>query len=175
MAVFTASLVLTSKRLNLYAPERISIILNEQRLSLQACITAGLIHTGTLYLVKAIMAPRSVVLITLGLVTVVLGICRLLYRLFLYHRYDRGVGTRNVLIVGTGPEAHALRHHLESIRHLGYTFKGFVETCNQGTSNPNAKTDVVATFETLFQRAVAICRRNLLHLAVRERHDAERT
>ncbi len=155
LAVFTASLVLTSKRLHLYTPERISNILNEQRLSLQACITAGLILTGTLYLVKAIMVPRSVVLITLGLVTVVLSVRRLLYRLFLYHRYDRGVGTRNVLIVGTGPEAHALRHHLESIRHLGYTFKGFIETCNQGTSNLSAKTDVIGTFESLFQRARA--------------------
>jgi exopolysaccharide biosynthesis polyprenyl glycosylphosphotransferase len=155
MAVFAASLVLTSKRLHLYTPERISNILNEQRLSLQACFTAGLILTGTLYLVKADTVPRSVVLITVGLVTVVLSVRRLLYRLFLYHRYDRGVGTRNVLIVGTGPEAHALRHHLESIRHLGYTFKGFVETCNQGTSNLSAKSDVVATFETLFQRARA--------------------
>jgi len=24
--------------------------------------------------------------------------------------------------VGTGPEAHALRHHLERMRQLGYTF-----------------------------------------------------
>ena len=34
--------------------------------------------------------------------------------------------TRNVIIVGTGAEAHALRHHLQSIRQLGYIFKGFV-------------------------------------------------
>jgi exopolysaccharide biosynthesis polyprenyl glycosylphosphotransferase len=153
MAVFTIPLILTSKRLNLYTPERISNILNEQRLSLQACVTSGLILTGTLYLVKAVTVPRSVVLLTVGSVTVVLGVRRLLYRLTLYHRYDRGVGTRNVLIVGTGPEAHALRHHLESIRHLGYTFKGFVEMRNQGTSDLSTKTDVVATFETLFQCA----------------------
>ena len=56
-----------------------------------------------------------------------LSLRRLIYRILLYHRYDRGLDTRNVLIVGTGPEAHALRHHLESIRHLGYTFKGFID------------------------------------------------
>jgi hypothetical protein len=46
-----------------------------------------------------------------------------------------------VLIVGTGPEAHALRHHLESIRHLGYTFKGFIEI-------PDARDDVPACAQT---------------------------
>jgi len=128
LSVFTGSLILTSKRLHLYTPERISNTLNEQRMSLQACFTAGLVLTGTLYMDRAVQIPRSVVLITVGLVTITLGVRRLLYRWMLYSRYERGVGTRNVLIVGSGPEAHALRHHLESIRHLGYTFKGFVET-----------------------------------------------
>jgi exopolysaccharide biosynthesis polyprenyl glycosylphosphotransferase len=61
------------------------------------------------------------------------------------------VGTRNVLIVGTGPEAHALRHHLESIRRLGYTFKGFIDfpgTGSRFSANPG---DVVGTLDTLFQ------------------------
>jgi hypothetical protein len=63
------------------------------------------------------------------------------------------VGTRNVLIVGTGPEAHALRHHLESIRHLGYTFKGFIDFPGTGTSFTASSGDVVGTLETLFQHA----------------------
>lgn len=156
LSVFAASLVLTSKRLHLYTPTRISNTLNEQRLSMQACATAGLVLTGTLYLFKAVTVPRSVVLITVGLVAVILGVRRLLYRFTLYHRYDRGVGTRNVLIVGTGPEAHALRHHLESIRHLGYTFKGFIDMQDQAPSNRQDIRDVVGTFETLFQRARAL-------------------
>ncbi len=156
MAVFTVSLILTSKRLHLYTPTRISNMLNEQRLSLQACFTAGLVLTGTLYLVKAGSVPRGVVLITVGLVAVCLGLRRLLYRLLLYHRYDCGVGTRNVLIVGTGPEAHALRHHLESIRHLGYTFKGFVEMPGVGSSNTPRTVDVVGAYEKLFQHARAL-------------------
>lgn len=156
LSVFTVSLVLTSKRLHLYSPTRISNALNEQRLSLQACFTAGLVLTGTLYLVKGFSVPRTVVLLTVGLVTVVLGIRRLLYRVMLYHRYDRGVGTRNVLIVGTGPEAHALRHHLESIRHLGYTFKGFVELPGAASSSSTPKSDVVGTYDKLFDRARAM-------------------
>ena len=156
MAVFSASLILTSKRLHLYAPERISNILNEQRMSLQACFIAGLMLTGTLYLDKAVSIPRSVVLITIGIVTVALGVRRLLYRLMLYHRYERGVGTRNVLIVGTGPEAHALRHHLESIRRLGYTFKGFVAMPGSNSANTNQTFDNIGSYDTLFQRARAL-------------------
>ena len=153
VAIFTMSLILTSKRLHLYTPTRISSALNEQRLSLQACLTAGLVLIGTLYLLKEFSVPRSVVLLMVGLVSVSLGVRRLLYRIVLYHRYDRGVGTRNVLVVGTGPEAHALRHHLESIRHLGYTFKGFVELSDSGSANTNRNSDVVGSFDTLFHRA----------------------
>jgi exopolysaccharide biosynthesis polyprenyl glycosylphosphotransferase len=61
------------------------------------------------------------------------------------------VGTRNVLIVGTGPEAQALRHHLESIRHLGYSFKGFIEL--PGSGPIAASGEVVGTIDTLFQHA----------------------
>ena len=156
LSVFTGSLILTSKRLHLYTPERISNTLNEQRMSLQACFTAGLVLTGTLYMDRAVQIPRSVVLITVGLVTITLGVRRLLYRWMLYSRYERGVGTRNVLIVGSGPEAHALRHHLESIRHLGYTFKGFVETPGSASAYAGRDSDVVGNYESLFQRARAL-------------------
>ena len=63
------------------------------------------------------------------------------------------MGTRNVLIVGTGPEAHALRHHLESIRHLGYTFRGFIDFAGGGTNFSAASGDVVGTLETMFAHA----------------------
>ena len=150
---FATTLVLTSRRLNLYAPKRLHSFLHEQRLSVQACFTSGLLLTGTLYLVRAEDIPRRVVLITLILVTVSLSLRRLIYRTLLYRRFERGQDTRNVLIVGTGPEAHALRHHLESIRHLGYTFKGFIEFPGTSSRIISGSGDVVGTFETLFQHA----------------------
>jgi exopolysaccharide biosynthesis polyprenyl glycosylphosphotransferase len=156
LAIFAVSLILTSKRLHLYTPTRISNTLNEQRLSLQACITAGLVLTGTIYLDKASYIPRSVVLITIGSVTIALGVRRFCYRLMIYRRYDRGLGTRNVLIVGTGSEAHALRHHLESIRHLGYTFKGFIELPNAASASSRKTEDIAGTYDTLFQHARAL-------------------
>jgi exopolysaccharide biosynthesis polyprenyl glycosylphosphotransferase len=73
--------------------------------------------------------------------------------MMLYRQFDLGRGTRNVLIVGTGPEAHALRHHLESIRHLGYTFKGFIDFPGSSSRFVATAGDVVGTLETLFQHA----------------------
>ncbi len=148
---FTFALIMTSRRLHLYTPARLPSFLHEQRLSAQACLTSGLLLTGALYLVRADSIPRGIVLGTVGLVAVALGFRRLVNRILLYRRFDRGLGTRNVLIVGTGPEAHALRHHVESIRHLGYTFKGFIELPGSDSRAAVTSSDVVGTLDTLFQ------------------------
>ena len=148
---FTMALIITSRRLNLYSPTKLASVLLEQRLSVQACFTSGLLLTGSLYVFHANDIPRRIVLVTVGLVAIMLGLRRLAYRLLLYRRYDRGVGTRNVLIVGTGPEAHALRHHLESIRHLGYTFKGFIDLPGTAPRFTTAAGEVVGSLEALFQ------------------------
>jgi exopolysaccharide biosynthesis polyprenyl glycosylphosphotransferase len=150
---FAIALMVISRRMHLYTPIRLTSFLHEQRLSVQACFTSGLLLTGTLYLVHAQDIPRRVVLLTVGMVTVALSLRRLIYRIFIYRLFERGVGTRNVLIVGTGPEAHALRHHLESIRHLGYTFKGFIDFPNTQAAFKAASGDVVGTLDTLFQNA----------------------
>jgi exopolysaccharide biosynthesis polyprenyl glycosylphosphotransferase len=147
---FTCALLVTSRRLHLYTPMHMTNFLHEQRMSAQACFTSGLLLTGTLYLVRAGGIPRGIVLETIGLVAVGLALRRLIYRILLYRRFDRGLDTRNVLIVGTGLEANALRQHLEKIRHLGYTFKGFIELpgCSQ---HADVTADIVGNLETLFQ------------------------
>src|SRR6266568_6232116 len=150
---FIVSLVLTSRRLHLYNPTQLSGFLHEQRLTLQACFSSGLLLTGTLYIVHAADIPRSIVTLTLGLVTISLSLRRLLYRAILYRRFERGIGTRNILIVGTGPEAQALRHHIENMRQLGYTFRGFVDFPGSASRFGATSWDVVGTFDTLFEYA----------------------
>ncbi len=148
---YTATLLIVSRRLRLYEPRRITSILLEQKLSLQACALSGLLLMCTLYMLHGSDVPRGIVLLTVGLVTVTLGVRRLVYRLTLYRRFERGVDTRNVLIVGTGPEAHALRHHLQNIRHLGYNFKGFIRLEGEEAS-PEEDGDVVGSIETMFDQ-----------------------
>jgi exopolysaccharide biosynthesis polyprenyl glycosylphosphotransferase len=151
LCFFAVTLMFTSRRLNLYTPIKLTSTLREQILSARACLTSGLLLTGTLYLVKVGDISRFIVLVTVGLVTVGLGLRRLIYRLMLYHDFERGVGTRNVLIVGTGPKAQALRNHLESLCHLGYTFKGFIELPGSQLSSSQHAGDVVGTLDSLFQ------------------------
>jgi exopolysaccharide biosynthesis polyprenyl glycosylphosphotransferase len=150
---FTIALFVTSRRLHLYTPTRLASFLHEQRLSMQACITSGLLLTGILYLIHAEDISRRIVLTTLILVTIGLGVRRLVYRALLYRRFDHGVSTRNVLIIGTGPEAHALRRQLENVRRLGYTFKGFIHLSGSDPDVSETSEDVVGTLDTLFQHA----------------------
>ena len=64
LAFFALALILISRRSHLYEPMRISTVLQEQWLSLESCLTSGLLLTGALYLVRAYRVPRSVVLMT---------------------------------------------------------------------------------------------------------------
>lgn len=101
--------------------------LNEQRMTVQATLTAGLLLCGTLYLQRrAEMVSREVVILLVVFSTILLCVRRAAWRKIVYTRYREGLETRNVLIVGAGRVAHALRNHLESLRHLGFRFKGFV-------------------------------------------------
>ncbi|MGD0097330.1 MAG: sugar transferase [Terracidiphilus sp.] len=118
---FAASLMITSRRMHLYTPKRLGGFLHEQNLSVQACFISGLLLTGTLFLVHAEVIPRRIVV------------------------------SRNVFIVGTGPEAHALRNHLDRIRHLGYNFKGYIAFPSNCSNCDDESSDVVGTLETLFQ------------------------
>jgi exopolysaccharide biosynthesis polyprenyl glycosylphosphotransferase len=150
---FTFSLLITNKRLNLYTPRRLASLLHEQAASVRACFSSGLLLTGMLYVIHAQDIPRRLVLITVGLVTIALSLRRLFYRIRLHHLFDRGIGTRDVLIVGTGSEAQALRRQLDNIRHLGYTFKGFIEFPGESAGSESERRDVVGTIDTLFQHA----------------------
>lgn len=147
-----ATLIVVSRKLQLYTPTRLNGFLHEQRLSAQACLTSGLLLMGALYLLHVGNLSRGVVLLTILLVTVALSVRRLIYRTLLYRRYERGMDSRNVLIVGIGPEAQALRHHLENMRHLGYSFKGFIDF-SRGQNPAAGSYDVVGDLDTLFQQA----------------------
>lgn len=149
---FTIALVLISRRMSLYNPGSFSSFLHEQRLSMQACVTSGLLLTGVLYMIHAADIPRSIVLTTLALVIVLLGLRRAVFRILLHRRFERGIDLRNALIVGTGPEARALHHHLQSIRHLGYNVKGLV-TPMELELRADPERGGLDALDSLFQRA----------------------
>ncbi len=128
MAGFAVILILVGRAHGLYGPLQAFSGLREQRLTVQTCFTASLILAGALYFGRADSISRAVVIATLIFTTILLCFRRAFWRLTLYKRYEKGMDTRNVLVVGTGSSGLAIRSHLQRIRHLGFTFKGFVRT-----------------------------------------------
>jgi exopolysaccharide biosynthesis polyprenyl glycosylphosphotransferase len=150
---FVLSLILVSRRLHLYAPIRMRNTLHDQRLTIQACFTAGLLLSGALYLGRAQEISRGVVTLTIVFTAVLLCTRRLVARAIMYRRYDRGMETRNILVVGTGRVGQALRHHIESIRCLGFTFKGFVHVPGHDSDGMGDTADVLGTIDEVLELA----------------------
>jgi len=147
LAGFIVTLLLVSSRLNLYLPTQLGSHLHEQKLNLQACTISGLLLTGALYIFHASDVSRGIVLTSLLLTTLLLSLRRAFSRWRLYRRYARSIGTRNVLIVGTGPQAQALRKQLAFQRHLGYSFRGYIAA--PGDHNFKLSSDLLGGFEDL--------------------------
>jgi exopolysaccharide biosynthesis polyprenyl glycosylphosphotransferase len=153
LAGFTLALILISRRMNLYYPGLRNSFLHEQRLSLQACLSAGLLLAGALYLVHADDIPRLIVVATVVLTAVALGVRRMVYRAALYQRLSRGAGIRNVLIVGVGPRADAVRQHLAHRDCRGYMFMGFIQTADEEPVGILHSEEIVGSLDDLFDCA----------------------
>ena len=151
---FILALILVSRRMHLYAPIQLRNTLHDQRLTIQACLTAGLLLCGGLYVIgRGKEVSRGVVLLTIVFTAILLSARRLAWRAIVYRRYDRGIETRNILVVGTGRVGQALRHHIESIRHLGFTFKGFVDAPGLDSDGPTDSRDVLGTIDEVLDLA----------------------
>ncbi len=137
VAAFGVFLVLCSRMYGLYASAQNRSGLNEQRLTVQANLTAGLLLCGTLYLLQGYAVSRIVVGVTVLLAMVMTMARRFAWRRLMQRRYLEGLETRNVLIVGVGRVAHALRNHLEALRHMGFRFKGFIALNAEDTESGN--------------------------------------
>jgi exopolysaccharide biosynthesis polyprenyl glycosylphosphotransferase len=148
---FGGTLVFITRSYGLYGPIHNRSGLNEQRMTVQATLTAGLLLCGALYLTHEIAISRVVVLLLVILTGVLLSIRRAIWRNMEYKRYREGLETRNVLIVGAGRVAHALRNHLESLRHLGFRFKGFVALTEREAESGDA--DVIGDVRNTLQLA----------------------
>jgi exopolysaccharide biosynthesis polyprenyl glycosylphosphotransferase len=179
---FILSLILVGRRLRLYAPIQMRNTLHDQRLTIQACFTAGLLLSGALYMGRGEAISRGVVVLTVVFTAVLLCARRLFWRAIVYRRYDRGIETRNILVVGTGRVGQALRHHIESIRHLGFTFKGFVHVPGCDSDGVGDSADVLGTIDEVLELArkhfvdeiflAAPCERGLVKQLVQQAREA---
>ncbi len=126
LAWFIVTLLVVSWHYDLYGPLQLRSALHEQRMTAQACLTAGLLLSGGLYLTEGYHVSRSLVLFLVCFTAVILCARRLVARMIVYREYERGVNTRNLIILGSNHISVALKEHVSHRIHLGYTFRGFV-------------------------------------------------
>ena len=154
LVIFSLYVVMFARVYGLYRSPEVRSGLNEQRLTIQAVLTAGLLLCGTLYVMRAIAVSRIVVALTLVLTMGMMMARRALWRKLRERRFLQGFETRNVLIVGEGRVGQALRNHLGSLQKMGFRFMGFVSLDTGGeTGNPQVVGNIrncVAVARALF-------------------------
>jgi exopolysaccharide biosynthesis polyprenyl glycosylphosphotransferase len=95
---------------------------------------ATVILAAFIFCANVKIVSREVVGICAVLNIALLAGWRLWKRSFVIRRVQKGLATRNALIVGAGRVGQALAQHLEEKKHLGYRFSGFLDSNNH--SNP---------------------------------------
>jgi exopolysaccharide biosynthesis polyprenyl glycosylphosphotransferase len=145
---FTATLLIINRRDGLYDPLQAKGSLHEQRKTVQACFATGLLLCGGLFVMHNTTISRGFVAYVIVLTTLFLCVLRALWRWSLYRKYERGVDTRNVLIVGTSHMGNAVRRQIIRSAHLGRVFKGFLEAPD-GSSTSESQEFVLGDLKQL--------------------------
>ena len=134
LAWFIVMLLVVSWHYSLYGPLQLRSTLHEQRMTAQACLTAGILLSGGLYLTEGDRVSRSLVFFLVCFTAFILCTRRFIGRVVTYRAYERGVNTRNLVILGSNHISVALKEHISRRIHLGYTFRGFVSLPGIGSS-----------------------------------------
>lgn len=146
---FTVLLVLNSRRLGLYERDLPRSVAREQRFTVWACLLAGALPAIALHWFSSGALAAQVVLHSMWIATVLLSARRMSSRLLLYRRVKRGLSTRHIAIVGTGPTAQAVRADQEKLAHLGHAVQGFIRVSPRPASLMS--TDVIGSIDTLYE------------------------
>jgi exopolysaccharide biosynthesis polyprenyl glycosylphosphotransferase len=126
VAWFILAYLLIARRYGMYSPIPSTSGAHELRLTVQACLNAGLLLCGGLYLTGNLAISRALVLLLVFSTTVSLCVRRAVWRLARHRQYERGLETRNVVILGSNRLSHALGQHIAKDYRLGYSFRGYV-------------------------------------------------
>lgn len=127
LAWFITVLLVLSWHDGLYGRLRATSRLHELRMTVQACLNAGLLLCGAMYMTHDASTPRAVVVSLVCFTTVLLCLLRGLWRYSTHRDYEKGIGTKNTLILGASHVGDAVRSQIFKHRSLGRVFKGFVE------------------------------------------------
>ncbi len=148
---FILAYVLVARRYGLYSPTPLSTGTHELRLTVQACLNAGLLLCGGLYMTNNFMIARGLVVALILSALITLSIRRMVWRLARYRQFERGLETRNVVIVGTNHLSYALGQHIAKDYRLGYKLRGFLHSPGSTSSREVPENQVLGGIERIRQ------------------------
>ncbi len=148
---FTLAYALVAKRYGLYSPVPLSTGAHELRLTVQACLNAGLLLCGGLYMTNNFMISRALVLLLIFSAIVTLSIRRVVWRLSRYRQFERGLETRNVVILGTNHLSYALGQHIAKDYRLGYKLRGFMVSPGCTSSREVPENQILGSIDRIRQ------------------------
>jgi len=148
LAWFVTALLVLSWRDGLYGRLRTTSRLHEARMTVQACLNAGLLLCGAMYMTHDSLTPRAVVISLVAFTTAFMCLLRGLWRYSEHRDLEKGVGTKNILILGAGHVGNAVRRQIFKHRYLGRAFKGFVELPEDAPCDVDSK-EVIGNFYQL--------------------------
>src|SRR5580698_3386048 len=141
LACYIAALLLVSHHQGLYGHTLSYSALHEQRRTVQSGLIAGLLLCGALYTLHGAGISRDVVLCLICLTTIFTCISRATWRFLMFRRFERGIDSSNVVIIGATGIGLALQKQIVNDRHLGRVFKGFVHLSEEGFSQVSPTPD----------------------------------
>jgi exopolysaccharide biosynthesis polyprenyl glycosylphosphotransferase len=133
LLLYACLVVLFCKNRNLYRTPRGRSALDESLAVIQSVILTHLVLTAFIHLTKQDLS-RAVIDVSGILNAVSLAGWRLWKRRVVERRIEKGLGVRNVLIVGAGRIGSELASYLEAHKNLGYVVRGFLD--QNGPSDP---------------------------------------
>lgn len=128
LLLYAVVIILFCQSQDLYRTVRTRTVMEESRTIVKAILFATLLLSAFIYLSSGTKIVSRLVVGCAAFLNVATFISwRLWKRRLVLRRAAKGIGTKNVVIVGAGRIGQALAAHLEENRLLGYSFKGFLD------------------------------------------------
>lgn len=149
LSCFILVYVLVARRYGLYGQLlKAAGGLHEIRMTSQACLNAGMLLCGVMYMLHDLAISRALVVMLTA--SAIMSLCtrRAVSRLARYRKYEKGVSTRHVLILGTNHLGCSLGRQIINESRLGYTLRGYLLTPG-GPLPEGSKLDVLGTLDDI--------------------------
>jgi exopolysaccharide biosynthesis polyprenyl glycosylphosphotransferase len=153
LAWFILAYLLNAKHSGLYTSIPLASAAHEIRLVVQSSLNAGLLLCGLLYMADDLSISRTLVMLLFASTVSSLTIRRMVWRRSRFRQFERGLETRNLVILGTNHLSGALGQHIEEDYRLGYRLRGYIAVPECGTSHEVPESKVLGGIERLRQLA----------------------